>query len=538
MKCDPRYGWSKSTVSNIDIYLKGDFYYENTHYEKIEAFDKIYELFSLYNENSLSVKKLVKIFNNITGHYSFILNSQNTTLAVVDRIRSYPIYYTEKDAFVISNSPLIIQNESSLYEIDDLSMLEFEMSGFVIGRETLYKSIYQLLPGEIVIYNKDIQKLRSYRYYQYELGADKKNLKSENDLLKELHNVHLKVFSELINSLNGRPVWLPLSGGLDSRFILSMLLELKYDNITTFSYGPNNFWEIKRAKQIAEFLNVKWYHIPYEPHQTRKYFYEEDTKNYYKYAWGMNTVPVLSDYYAILMMRERGLIPYDAIFINGQSGDFLTGGHIPEIHNKEEDINFLLNNIIGKHHSLWKHLKTNKNLDIISNKLLSLINKNHNDIISDDDCANYYEYYEWQERQCKYVINGVRVYEWFNYDWRLPLWNDELMYFWERVPWEVKIKQNLFKRYLEVKDPSSVFSRDWYSPDYQHVPLPLRILTTLARRIFPNYDIQTKCVNYYSSYAAFYPQIRYWDYLKESSGHKNSISFHANLILKSINKEK
>jgi asparagine synthase (glutamine-hydrolysing) len=536
MKCDPRYGWNKSTLSNIDIYLKGDFYYDNTRYEKNNAITKIYELFSPYIENSLSIKKIVTLFDSIRGHYSFILNSKNITLAVVDRIRSYPIYYTEKDPFVISNSPIIVQNESGLHELDDLSMLEFEMSGFVTGRDTLYKSISQLLPGEVVIYEKDIQKLRKYRYYQYEIGVDKKIHKSENYLLKELHNLHLKVFSELIDSLDGRPVWLPLSGGLDSRFILSMLLELKYDNITTFSYGPKNFWEIKRAEEIAEFLNVKWHHIPYKPHQTRKYFYEEDTKNYYKYAWGMNTVPVLSDYYAILMMREQGLIPDDAIFINGQTGDFLTGGHIPEIHHKEEDIKFLLNNIISKHHSLWKHLKTNKNLDKISNKILSSINKNHNDIISDDDFASYYEYYEWQERQCKYVINGVRVYEWFSYDWRLPLWNDELMYFWERVPWRVKMKQNLFKKYLEIKDPSSVFCRDWYSPDYQHLPLPLRIATSLARKVYPEYDIQTKFVNYYSSYAAFYPQNSYWDFLKESNGHRNSVSFHANLISKSINK--
>ena len=104
---------------------------------------------------------------------------------------------------------------------------------------------------------------------------------------------------------------------------------------------------------------------------------------------------------------------------------------------------FLLNKIISKHHSLWEELKTNKNLEAISEKILLNINKKQNDLLSDDDIASYYEYYEWQERQCKSVINGVRIYEWFGYDWRLPLWYDELMYFWERVPWNLKIKQKL-----------------------------------------------------------------------------------------------
>ena len=537
---DPKYKWDQQQLSEIMIYFKGDFYYENNHYKKDKAIIKLHELFKpVFDDGKLSystvAKKIAKIFDYIRGHYSFILNAPDFTLAAVDRIRAYPIYYTDKDPIIFSNSAKIIQKECGLYEIDKLSMIEFEMSGFVTDRDTLYKSIYQLLPGEIVIYEKNNQKLHRHRYYQYELGSYKKNHKSEDDLLIELHNVHLKVFGELIDSLDGRPVWLPLSGGLDSRFILSMFLDLKYNNITTFSYGVKNFWEIKRAKEIAEFLNVKWYHVPYKPNQTRKYFYTKDRENYYQYALGMNTVPVMMDYYAIVLMREEGLIPDDAIFINGQSGDFITGGHIPDIQNKEENIKFLLNKIIGKHHNLWEQLKTNKNLEAISEKILLNINKKHDDLILYDDFASYYEFYEWQERQCKSVINGVRVYEWFGYDWRLPLWHDELMYFWERVPCDVKIKQKLFKKYLEIKNPSSVFNKDWYLPDYLHVPLLLRIMSSLSRQVLPDYDFQTKFVNYYSTYAAYYPQNNYWDYLKESSGHRNPISFHAKMISQSIN---
>ena len=89
-----------------------------------------------------------------------------------------------------------------------------------------------------------------------------------------------------------------------------------------------------------------------------------------------------------------------------------------------------------------------------------------------------------------------------------------------------------------MKNPSSVFNRDWYQPDYQHVPLLLRILTSLSKRSFPDYDFQTNYVNYYSTYAAYYPQNNYWNYLKESSGHRNPVSFHAKLISKRIKKEK
>ena len=100
-------------------------------------------------------------------------------------------------------------------------------------------------------------------------------------------------------------------------------------------------------------------------------------ENYYEYSWGLYTVPVMMDYYAIVFMKKKGLVPDNAIFINGQTGDFLTGGHIPHIQNKQNDIQILIDKIIGKHHSLWEQLKTNKNLEAISEKILLNINKKH-----------------------------------------------------------------------------------------------------------------------------------------------------------------
>ena len=90
----------------------------------------------------------------------------------------------------------------------------------------------------------------------------------------------------------------------------------------------------------------------------------------------------------------------------------------------------------------------------------SEVNLSSESKISASDVARYYEFYEWQERQCKFVINGQRVYEHFGFDWHLPLWNDDLMFFWEKVPWKIKCKQKLFKKYLSVYDPASVFNKN------------------------------------------------------------------------------
>jgi asparagine synthase (glutamine-hydrolysing) len=520
--------WRESSTPSVTSSYAGFAYVSNNNYLFNDVHEKISDFFNIDNLSDQLKEKI----QNIKGHYSFVMETQDYVLAVVDRVRSYPVYYAEINGVFISNSEIDIKRESHSNDVDKESLLEFEMSGYVTGRKTLYKKVYQMLPGEYLLYEKKSKKLHRERYYQYGLGCYNPIQKTEDELLKELHQLHLKIFSEMINSLNGRPVWIPLSGGLDSRFILAMLKELNYENITTFSYGPNRFWEIKKAEKIAKFLNVNWHHVEYNSKKMRKFFDTKDRKEYYKYAWGMNTVPILNDYYAILMMRERGVIPDDAVFINGQSGDFLTGGHIPDLENNNYETSFLIEKIIDKHYSLWQRLKVGGNLKHITDVILSAVNLSGEDKISAADVARYYEFYEWQERQCKFVINGQRVYEHFGFDWYLPLWNDDLMFFWERVPWKIKCKQKLFKKYLTVYDPASVFNRDWHVPmyNYQHIPFILRVLTSLSRFFFPKYNFQQNFSEYYSTYSAFYPQNSYWKFIKGSKGHRNAISFHSKLI--------
>ena len=52
-----------------------------------------------------------------------------------------------------------------------------------------------------------------------------------------------------------------MSGGLDSRLILSKLVEKGYKKILAFSYGIRGNSDSKIAKEICEKLNVKWQHI-------------------------------------------------------------------------------------------------------------------------------------------------------------------------------------------------------------------------------------------------------------------------------------
>ena len=44
-----------------------------------------------------------------------------------------------------------------------------------------------------------------------------------------------------------------------------------------------------------------------------------------------------------------------------------------------------------------------------------------------------YEQWEWAGRQAKFIINSVRVYDFFRKDWALPLWDNDLMDFFMKL---------------------------------------------------------------------------------------------------------
>jgi len=63
----------------------------------------------------------------------------------------------------------------------------------------------------------------------------------------------------------------------------------------------------------------------------------------------------------------------------------------------------------------------------------------------------FYEYWDWRERQAKYIANSVRVYEFFGHEWRMPFWDASLIRFWQNVPFHLRKNKRLFDNYLGKK---------------------------------------------------------------------------------------
>lgn len=526
---DKKYKWEHVLEPSIEYWYIGS-----------EKAVKDFILFLNKNQKS-SLNEIKQKIYNLKGNFGIIVKQKDRIIAVVDKIRSYPVfYYHDGDKFAVSNSARALKNEFSLTEIDDLSLLEFRMAGYVTGRETLYKNLYQLQAGEVILWDINEKKLMRNRYYIF--YSEKLRKEKEDDLIQEFDTITNEIFLRIINEANGLPIWVPLSGGLDSRLVLCKLKQLGYDNLTAFSYGVKGNYETKVAKIICAKVRVPWYFVPITMKESKKFFYSEIRKDYWQYSDGLYTIPNIQDIHPLIKLKKNKIIPDNAIIINGQSGDFITGGHIPSlfISNKPE-IKILLKWAIEKHYSQWHNLKTKANLKKIKGKILQLINLNKSDNFQIQRLVSLYEWWEWQERQCKYVINGQRIYDYLGLKWFLPLWDHDYLIFWDKIGFSYKYRQKLYKKYLIKYNFFNVFKNFnheiWRWPGISIAVVPIaRLLKLIFGSNFS--DRFYHYFKYIGHYRDKYAPYNLLDYIKKAHKIRGPISLNIETWIKeNLNKD-
>lgn len=417
--------------------------------------------------------KIDEILNRQQDYSSGILNIDGKIIAWVDHIRSFPVFYAQ--GFVSNDARQILATLKDK-SIDETAVLEFSTAGFVTGADTLYRDIKCLQPGEYLVHDTSGKPPALERYYQY-IPAPEKSSWDENR--KKLSMIIDEIILKIIRRANGRPIWVPLSAGLDSRLILCKLHEHGYKNLHTFTYGPRFNFEALHARRVAHKLNVPWHFVALSGAECRKIFHSPERRAYSDFADNLKAAPSFREFTALMAARMRGLIPQDAILINGQSGDYITGGHVAPFwyENPQNDKNDLFNVIATKHYSLWSPLKAPDNLKAISRKIESLLPALN--VPPPFTQAAHEESWEYDARQVILVINGQRSYDFFGYDWELPLWERSLCDLFEHVPYDQKKGQALFKQYLREYDYKGLFAAR--EPKIWRWPLPMLWVVPMAQ---------------------------------------------------------
>lgn len=423
-----------------------------------------------------------EILAGFDGHFAFVVSSPAWTVVAADYVRSIPLAFAQRDGtWVIDDQAWRLARSLGLGPGDTAprQALEIAMAGYCIGAGSLYPEVHVLQSGEAALLRSGKPPARKiYRTYRpwragsvaYDHGAAR----------TELADCVLEIVAATIDSLDARPLVVPLSAGRDSRLIVSAARHLGYDNVLTFAYGRPGNHEAKTSKAIAERLGYRWTFVPTGTRFMRDYYKSRHHDDYMAFADTTQSVPFVQDLPQLLALKASGYIPDDGVLCNGNSGDFISGAHIvPEMRRAGDgdavDPGAVADALCTKHFALWSRLQSDANRrEVISALERELVSP----LIPQSGIGNNYELYEFaefQDRQCKYVISGQRIYEFLDHDWRLPLWERKLIDFFETVPLEGKSEQRLYADMLVAENWGGVWrdlpvNRKTIKPDWLRAP--------------------------------------------------------------------
>jgi asparagine synthase (glutamine-hydrolysing) len=398
------------------------------------------------------IDQLKNKLTSYNGFFAFIINQGNKLFAAVDRIRSIPLFYGEKDSvFYISDDAKWIREQIAGENMIRVTQEEFLLTGYVTGQDTLWNNVKQLQAGEYLYLKNDDGSIEitTGRYYRF-LHKEPEILSEVELLRKDLDRIMDSVIKRLITYVRGRQIVIPLSAGRDSRLIALKLKQFRYKKVLCFSYGVIGNFEAETSKKVAGLLEFPWEYVEYTEELWETWFNTTERKKYFDMACNGLSLPVIQDWPAVWELKKRGVIESDAVFVPGHSGDFPAGSHIPSdaYPATKACMSDLVCSILKSHYSLvgWSR-KLNKTRKYWKNRIIK--NCEIQEIADGYEYADAFEKWDWQERQAKFIVNSIRVYEFFGFDWWLPFWDNDFMCYWQSIPLKYRKNKNLYNEYVD-----------------------------------------------------------------------------------------
>lgn len=401
---------------------------------------------------------------SLNGYFAIVCQRDSAIFAAVDRARSIPLFYScFGKEFYISDDANWIRARIGGLERGELEELEFCMTGYVTGSDTLYPDVKQLRAGELLVAKMDCEPVQCHleRYYDF-TNTEQHYAPDAEELFKAFDRVLVRCFQRLVRLAGGRTIVIPLSGGWDSRLVAIMLKRMGYSNTVAFTYGRPGNLESEISKQVAESLGIEWHFVPYNNEAWRSWFWSEERISYYAMAHNDVSLPHIQDWPAVWELKRHELIPNDSILVPGHTGDYLAGTTgIPESFFEADHVSAtrVADEIYGGHYYLCPFAQEKSFVEeAIRERILMQLDVSGN--LTPESAVESYKRWVWRERQAKFIVNSVRAYEFWGYDWWIPLGDFEMRDFWMRVPLEFRIDRGLYIAHIKNLTASIVGTED------------------------------------------------------------------------------
>ena len=351
-------------------------------------------------------------------------NKEKDCFISTDSINSTPLFYSIiKNKYIISDSTEILINKIEKIKINFQAYTEIICLKHTLGNKTLYNEIKMIESCSKVNFSYKVEVQRKVIF---------KKKYSENKKNQDFYKILDEIFSDCFSNISGKIV-IPLSGGKDSRLIALMVKEkLKDKKVICYTYGKSYSEEVKVSQEVAKKLDFEWHFVKYKKNFIKKEIYSKSFKSALIHNFNLSMTPHMRDYFAVKYLIGKKIISKKDTIIPGHSLDLLTGSRAENKNERFNIFSFLSLNSIRKPKSNVKKEVTN------------LFNKYNNKNLQVQETLDFLE------RQPKFIINSLRVYDYFELNWKIPFWDIRMINFWNNISHGLRVKQ---KYYIELCNP-------------------------------------------------------------------------------------
>lgn len=407
-------------------YVKGFAFWDT---ELLQAETLCRKVAEAWEENRLD-----ECLYRLNGSFGMVLMREGQCLLVADKLKTYPLlYYKTENGYAVTDSGIMAWETIGDRAFSELSVCEYLSVGHVGENRTLLQGC-RVVPAASYVWMEEGQA----REKSYDRPVEKHAMAPIPGQFA-LSTVLEKMTERMWKIADGRPVAIPLSGGYDSRLVACMCRKYGFPRVICYTYGIKESPEVAVSRKVADQLDLEWHFVEYTSEKWARFIESPDFEGYLHYGGNLKSIAHIQDIVAVRELKEKKLLPEDALIMPGHSGDMLGGSHFSDgltqhniakrIFDKYFNVNFL----------------TAKSRKCVLQALASELEN-----AGEEEESLLEAFFDWgvRNRQSNLIVNSVRAYEYEGFDWYLPLWDDAFVRYWRSIPCRERKGSSLYNEAL------------------------------------------------------------------------------------------
>lgn len=278
----------------------------------------------------------------IEGNFLLMVKHENATYILCDRFCKHRIFYKISTDQISFFDHLL--EEDCAYTLDSQAVKTFLVYRYVPTGQALFAGIQQLMPGEILKIDQKTGVVNHLFENTFPLSTPE-----PFDLIEAEKKYHVLLRQALEKRISLVPptekIFLPLSGGFDSRVILATVLDIIPSNrLIAFTYGQPDTYDYEIGRKVARDIGVNHIQFPLDFHD----YAEEKLLDNCIDTEGQISYALEAPLRVYKEIRELG-----QTILSGNAGGGIMGYlYMPEFDNSRSTEEIFFKDILCKHPAL------------------------------------------------------------------------------------------------------------------------------------------------------------------------------------------